>query len=129
MFQDELSILALYGLLVALSILLQTTGAFAQLGMGYLLSARDERRSLTGITARIERAVNNSAIAMAMFAPAVLILAARDAFTAATLQAAQAFLIARLIYLPAYAFGITGLRTLVWLVGFAATITLFFLGL
>ena len=129
MLQDELSILALYGLLVALSILLQTTGAFSQLGMGYLLSARDEKRTLTGITGRIERAVNNSAIAMALFAPAVLILAAKDAFSPATLQAAQVFLAARVIYLPAYAFGITGLRTLAWLAGFVATLTLFFLGL
>ncbi len=129
MFDNELAILGLYGLLVALTILLQASGAFAQLGMGYLLSARDERRSLSGITGRIERAVNNSAIAMALFAPAVLILAAKDSFSASSLQAAQLFLIARLVYLPAYAFGITGLRTLAWLAGFGATVVLYLLGL
>ncbi len=129
MLDNELSILALYGLLVALSILLQTTGALGQLGMDYLLSSRDEQRPTTGITGRIGRAVNNSAIAMALFAPAILILAARDGFSPATLHAAQVFLLARVIYLPAYAFGITGLRTLAWLAGFAATITLYFLGL
>ena len=30
-----------------------------------------------------------------------------------------------MIYLPAYAFRITGLRTLVWLIGFAATVVLY----
>ena len=129
MFSDELSLLALYGLVVAFTILLQTTGALGQLGMGYLLSARDEPRKVVGITARLERALANSVVAMTLFAPAVLILAAGDKFTPSTLQAAQVFVVARLIYIPAYAFGIAGLRTLVWLVGFVATITLYFLGL
>ena len=129
MFSDELSLLALYGLVVAFTILLQTTGVMGQLGMGYLLSARDEPRKVVGITARLERALANSVVAMTLFAPAVLILAAGDKFTPSTLQAAQVFVVARLIYIPAYAFGIAGLRTLVWLVGFVATITLYFLGL
>ena len=126
MFTDELSLLALYGLLVALTVLLQTTGAMGQLGMGYLMSARDENRQAAGMTARLERALNNSVIAMTLFAPAILILAARDAFSDTTLMAAQLFLLARVIYLPAYALGIMGLRTLVWLVGFAATAILYF---
>ena len=126
MFTDELSLLALYGLLVALTVLLQTTGAMGQLGMGYLMSARDENRQAAGMTARLERALNNSVIAMTLFAPAILILAARDAFSDTTLIAAQLFLLARVIYLPAYALGIMGLRTLVWLVGFAATAILYF---
>ena len=129
MFDNELSILALYGLFVAFSILLQVTGALNQLGMGYVLSARDEKRTPTGITARLDRAQHNSVVALALFAPAVLILAINDGFRPATLQAAQIFLIARVIYLPAYGFGITGVRTLAWLVGFIATITLYFLGL
>jgi len=129
MFDDELSILALYGLLVALTVLLQTTGALGQLGMGYLMSSRDENREAAGMTARLERALNNSVVAMTLFAPAILILAARDAFSDASLTAAQLFLLARVVYLPAYALGITGLRTLVWLAGFAATAVLYFLAL
>ena len=129
MFDSELSILAIYGLFVAFTILLQVTGVLNQLGMGYLLSSRDENRTVSGITARLERAQTNSITALALFAPPVLILAINDAFTATSLQAAQIFLIARIIYLPAYGFRITGLRTLAWLGGFAATLTLYFLAL
>ncbi|PQO21865.1 hypothetical protein C2I36_16025 [Rhodobacteraceae bacterium WD3A24] len=129
MLNDELSILALYGLVVALTLLAQATGAATQLGMGYALSARDEQRPAAGVPARLERAKRNSVTAMALFAPAILILALRDAFTADTLLAAQVFLVARVIYVPAYAFGIRGLRTLVWMIGFIATILLYFLAL
>lgn len=121
---SELNILAIYGLYTALILLLQVTGATAQLGMGYLLSSRDEHRTLTGITGRLDRALTNSITAMALFAPAILLLAHRDAFGAATLTAAQAFLIARVLYVPAYALRLTGIRTLLWLIGFAATVAL-----
>jgi hypothetical protein len=70
--QTELNILALYGLLVALTLILQTLGAFQQLGMGYLLSSRDEHRTVQGIAARLERATNNSITALVLFAPAIL---------------------------------------------------------
>lgn len=123
--QTELDILALYGLLVALTLILQTLGAFQQFGMGYLLSSRDEHRTVQGIAARLERAMNNSITALVLFAPAVLLLDAKQAFTPYTLTAAKVFLIARIIYVPAYAFRVTGLRTLAWLAGFAATVVLY----
>lgn len=126
---SELNILAIYGLYTALILLLQVTGATAQLGMGYLLSSRDEHRTLTGITGRLDRALTNSITAMALFAPAILLLAQRDAFGAATLTAAQAFLIARVLYVPAYALRLTGIRTLLWLIGFAATVALYLMAL
>jgi uncharacterized MAPEG superfamily protein len=129
MFDSELSILAIYGLVVAISVALQTSGAIGQLGIPYLLSARDEGRSASGTTARLDRAQSNAVQAMALFAPAILILALKDGFSDATLLAAQVFLIARIVYLPAYAFGVTGLRTLTWIAGFLATISLYFLAL
>lgn len=125
----ETTILAAYGLLVLLTILLQTTGAMQQLTLGYLLSSRDEGRTVTGMTARIERALNNSITAMALFAPAILILVISDRTSSQTLLAAQVFLIARIVYLPSYMFGITGVRTLAWSVGFATTALLYFLAL
>ena len=126
---SELNILALYGLYTALILLLQVTGAMGQLGMGYLLSSRDEHRTLTGITGRLDRALVNSVTAMALFAPAILILAVKEEFSAATLTAAQAFLIARILYVPAYALKLTGVRTLLWLVGFAASVVLYLVAL
>ncbi len=126
---SELNILALYGLYTALILLLQVTGAMSQLGMGYLLSSRDEHRTLTGITGRLDRALVNSVTAMALFAPAILILAVKEEFSATTLTAAQAFLIARILYVPAYALKLTGVRTLLWLAGFAATVVLYLVAL
>lgn len=126
---SELNILALYGLYTCVILILKVTGVTGQLGMGYLLSSRDEARTLTGITARLDRALTNSVTAMALFAPAILILALKDGFSPSTLTAAQAFLIARVLYVPAYGLGITGIRTLLWLVGFAATVLLYLMAL
>ncbi|MGJ5621463.1 MAPEG family protein [Sulfitobacter sp. MF3-043] len=125
----ETTILAVYGLLVLLTLLLQVLGATRQLSMGYLMSSRDEGRSTTGMTARLERALDNSVVAMALFAPAILVLVALDRTSNASLLAANVFLIARIIYLPVYALGIPAIRTLAWLAGFAATAVLYVLAL
>ena len=122
---SELNILALVGLYTALILLAQVTGAMGQVGMGYLLSSRDEHRTLTGITGRLDRALTNAITAMALFAPPILILALKDGFSHGTLTAARIFLIARICYVPAYGLGLVGVRTLLWLTGFAATVLLY----
>lgn len=125
----EIQILALYGLLVIVTLILQATGALTQLGMGYLLGTRDEARTVSGIASRLERALNNSVTAMVLFAPAVLLHVIAGTTSNQTLLAAQAFLIARIIYLPAYAFGIIGIRSLAWSVGIVATVALYLLAM
>ena len=125
----ELQILAAYGLLVLLTILLQVLGSMQTLSMGYLMSARDEPREVGRMTGRIRRALDNSVTAMALFAPAVLLLIVQDRTSDASLLAAQVFLIARIIYLPVYALGVPTVRTLAWLAGFAATVALYLLAL
>ncbi len=125
----EITILTLYGLFVLLTILLQVLGSMQQLSMGYLMSSRDDNRGLTGMTARISRALDNSITAMALFAPAILMLVVLERTSPATLLTAQIFLIARIIYLPVYALGVPAVRTLAWLVGFAATAFLYLLAL
>ena len=118
----ETTILATYGLLIMITILLQVLGGAQQLSIGYLLSSRDETRTL-------KRALDNSIVAMTLFAPAILILVLLDRTNSSTLLAAQVFLVARIVYVPMYAFGIPTLRTLAWLSGFAATAVLYFLAL
>ncbi|MGR3607546.1 MAG: MAPEG family protein [Sulfitobacter sp.] len=125
----ETTILASYGLLIMITILLQVLGGAQQLSIGYLLSSRDETRTLKGMTARLKRALDNSIVAMTLFAPAILILVTLDRTSPSTLLAAQVFLVARIVYVPMYAFGIPALRTLAWLSGFAATAVLYFLAL
>ena len=129
MLSSELSILLTYGLVVALLLGLKLTGMMTQLDMGYLLSSRDEHRTLEGMLGRTNRALDNSVTALVLFAVPVLVLAVRDAYTGQSLLAAQVFLAARVVYIPAYVFGIVGLRTAVWLAGFLATLVLYFLAL
>lgn len=122
----EVTILIAYGLLITITIGLQTLGYMQQLGFAYLLSSRDETRTVSGMSGRLKRALDNSVVAMVLFAPAVLILVMTQSTSAQTLLLAKVFLIARIIYLPAYAFKLTGLRTLAWSVGFLATVFLYF---
>ena len=123
----EITILVLYAFLVIITLLMQATGAMTQLGMGYLLSSRDEHRTVSGIAARLDRALNNSITAMVLFAPAVLLIVVTDSSSSKTVLAAQIFLIARLVYVPAYAFKLTGIRSLSWMVGLACTAVLYFM--
>jgi uncharacterized MAPEG superfamily protein len=129
MLTSELSILLLYGLVTAITLGLKVTGMMVTLDIGYLLSSRDEKRSLDGMIGRLDRALNNALVALALVTPPILIIGLRDQSSAQSLLAAQVFLAARLVYLPAYVFGIVGIRTLVWVAGFAATLFLYFLAL
>ncbi len=125
----ELGILGLYGLVVIITILAQTMAANAQVGMAMLVKPRDDMPKLTGVAGRLDRAQLNSIIALALFAPAVLILNAKGLTTPTTLLIAQAFLIARIIYVVVYAAGLPWIRTIVWLVGFGGTAWLYIAGL
>lgn len=125
----ETQVLIAYGLLVLLNILWQATGALGQLGINYLISTRDEGRTVTGVSARVERALNNSITAMVLFAPAALLIIQSGESNASSQLAAMVFLIARIVYLPAYAFGIAGIRSLAWSIGFVATVSLYLLSL
>lgn len=122
---SELNILALYGILVIVTIVIQVLLAIPQLGLQYLASARDDERAVDGVPGRALRCVQNSVVAMALLAPAILILDAKGNFTADTLFAAQIFLVVRLLYVPLYLVGTPWLRTGVWMVGALATLWLY----
>jgi len=126
---SELSILAIYGLLVVVILLVQVLLALPQVGLAYLASPRDKDAHLTGTAARALRSLNNSVTAMALFAPAILILQAQSTMTSTTLLMAQIFLIARLAYWLLYLAGVPWLRTAAWLCGFLATAYLYILAL
>lgn len=122
---DEITILALYGLFVLIVVVLQVLAAMSQVGLPELASPRDTTPPLTGTAGRVERALNNSVVALALFAPAVLILKVQDASTGGTLLAAQIFVIARILYVGVYVAGIPWLRTGIWMLGFLATAYLY----
>ena len=122
---SELSILALAGLWTMVTILIQALAALGRVGLVALANPRDDLGPLDGVAGRLDRAQINSVIAIALFAPAVLILAVQGVSTGGTLLATQLFLIARIVYVPIYAVGVPWLRTGVWVTGFLATAYLY----
>ena len=124
-----LSVLGLYGLLVIVTILIQTEVARMQVGLAVQVRNRDDMPALTGAAFRMERAQLNSAIALALFAPAVLILHMKGVTGGSALIAANVFLLARLLYVIFYGFGILWFRSIAWIVGMLATVWLYIAGL
>ncbi len=116
--------LAYNAILIIAMIVLQVLLATPQLGLSYLTSARDEGRQLSGVAARIERAVLNATIGYALFAPAVLALLVTDQTSEATVLAANLYLWARVVYFMTYSAGVPWARTISWLTGVGATVWL-----
>lgn len=118
----ELQMLAYAALLQFVQILLMAVPVNIQLGPAYTAGPRDEERRPTGIPGRLKRAVDNHFEGLTLFAIAVVVVVLGDAASALTAQCAWAYLIARILYVPAYVAGIYLLRSLIWAVGFFATL-------
>jgi len=88
-----------------------------QRGLKWNASARDgEARPLTGVAARMDRALRNFLETFPFFAAAVLAVVLTDQTGSDTALGAQLYFWARLAYLPIYAAGVPYLRSLVWVV-------------
>ena len=120
----ELRVLALSALLAAAQLVLMAVPANVQLGSAYLASARDEQRPRHGKTARLERAFRNQLEGLTMFAPAAVAAVLLGASSPFTQGCAVAYLAARVVYVPLYAFGVPYWRSAVWAVGFFATVAM-----
>ncbi|MFN0113401.1 MAG: MAPEG family protein [Paracoccaceae bacterium] len=127
MLSDEMNCLALYAIFTMAVILAQVIAAQMQVGLAMLIGPRDNMPPLTGTAGRLFRAQANSIAALALMAPAVLMLQKMGYSTGSTVAAAQIFLIARVVYVPAYVLGLPWVRTLAWVVGFYCTGWLYFL--
>jgi uncharacterized MAPEG superfamily protein len=73
---------------------------------------------------RLTRAMDNHFEALILFTIAVVVVVLGDASTPATAAAAWIYLVARILYVPAYASGVYLLRSLIWMVGFVATLVM-----
>lgn len=129
MFTSEPHLLALYGLVFVVTILVQVSAAALSVGLPYLSGPRDAQKPLGTVPERLGRAVENSTVAMALVAPAVLLLEVGGVTTPSTVLAMQVFVVARVLFVPVYALGIPYLRTLIWLAGFLATIYMYLIAL
>lgn len=127
----ELTVLTLAALLQVVQFLLVSIPANIELSPGKLLSPRDPDRLGTPIeqqvsvpTSRLFRAFNNHFEALALFTIACVVITLSDQSTQTTQTAAWIYLAARILYVPAYALGWVPWRSLIWAVGFLATLTI-----
>ena len=89
--------------------------ATAQRGLKWNLSARDgDPEPLTGVAARMDRALKNFLETFGFFVAAVLCVVLAQRTSAHTALGAQLYLFARVAYVPVYAAGIPYLRTALW---------------
>ena len=118
----ELTALTLAALLQVLQFFAYSIAAQKQVGSRYAASPRDEPRQLTGTAGRLQRAMNNHFEGLILFSIAVMVLTWSDQGNAGTAIAAALYLLARIAYVPAYVFGLAPGRSLIWAVGFFATV-------
>ncbi len=123
----ELTVLALAALLQAAQFVLMAIPANLELGTRATLSPRDGLRiedKLSPRTARLLRAMNNHFEALILFTIAVVVVTLSDQSTGFTQACAWIYLAARIAYVPAYALGLVPWRSLIWSVGFFATLAM-----
>ena len=88
-----------------------------ELGAKWNMGARDEKtQDLKPLTGRLLRAQSNFFETFPLFASAVLIVAVSHTYSAYSYWGCIIYLVARIIYLPIYAFGIPVIRTIIWLI-------------
>lgn len=124
----ELTALTYAIFLQAIQFVLMSVPANRELGTGKTSSPRDPQRLTTPLdqqvsvgTGRLWRAMNNHFEALILFTAAVVVISLADKNTGFTAVCAYTYLGARALYVPAYYFGWTPWRSLIWFVGFTAT--------
>lgn len=124
MMTPELTVLALAALLQVVQFILYAVPANLELGSGYTMSARDRdpSRQMSDRTARLGRALTNHFEALILFTAAVAVVTLGGQSSAFTATCAWTYLAARILYVPAYAFGWVPWRSLIWAVGLLATV-------
>ena len=104
-------------------LLLATQLATKVHGIKWNLSPRDEKMpELRGLAGRVERAWKNFMQTFPFFLAAILITEILNIHNEVNMIGACIYLAARVIYVPIYAAGIVGLRTLVWLTSMAGLV-------
>tara|TARA_R110002110_G_scaffold86152_13_gene224864 strand:- start:663 stop:1058 length:396 start_codon:yes stop_codon:yes gene_type:complete len=119
----ELTALTLAALLQVVQFVFYAVPANREIGFGYTTSPRDREpsRQMTTRTARLGRAYTNHFEGLLLFAIAVGVIEMSGQNSTHTALFAWSYLIARILYVPAYAFGLRPWRSLIWVTGLIAT--------
>jgi uncharacterized MAPEG superfamily protein len=117
----ELYVLILAALLQVVQFAIFSVTANLQVGVKKAMSPRDEPVHLTGIAGRAQRAMNNHFEGLILFSIAAIAITLTEKSSTFTAICASAYLIARILYVPAYLQGLAPWRSLIWFVGMLAT--------
>jgi uncharacterized MAPEG superfamily protein len=103
-----------------LQIVIATMAVNKDIGLPYNLSSRDEPAPPIGkVAARLVRASANFRETFGFFAVSVILVALLHRQNATSAIGAQLYFWGRLAYVPIYALGIAGVRTLMWAISIA----------
>ena len=125
----ELTVLALAAILQAVQIGLAGAAMNRDAGVAYNAGPRDSQPELSPLTGRLRRAVSNHFEALTLFTIAVVVVTLSGAASAATATCAWLYLAARILYVPAYAFGWTPWRSVIFAIGATATLAMILIAL
>ncbi|HUW54506.1 MAG TPA: MAPEG family protein [Rhodanobacter sp.] len=87
-----------------------------------IVGNRDKLPEMSVVAGRLDRAKDNMLEALPLFLGLALLVLVEGRDTSEVTHAACVFLVARVLYVPAYVSGIRMLRSLVWLVGVASLV-------
>lgn len=121
----EVTVLALAGLWQAVQYVLVSVPVNRELGTDVTLGPRDDGAVAGQVsrgTGRLVRALSNNFEALTLFTLAVVVVELGPGSGQVTAALAGVFLVARILYVPAYRFGWVPWRSLIWATGFAATL-------
>ncbi|MEP1765700.1 MAG: MAPEG family protein [Sulfitobacter sp.] len=120
----ELIALTLAALLQYVQFGLYAVPANLEMGSGYTMSARDRAPSkqVSEKTARLGRAFDNHFQGLILFTIAVTVTQMSGQNSGFSATCAWIFLLARVAYVPAYAFGLRPWRSVIWMVGMFSTL-------
>ncbi len=121
MMTTELTVLALAGLLQAVQFAAFSIAANLQVGPRVAMGPRDNPPQLKGPAGRLQRAFNNHFEGLILFTLAAVVVTLGGQASAVTATCAWIYLAARILYVPAYVLGWVPWRSVIWAVGFAAT--------
>lgn len=124
----ELTALTFAGLLQGVQFALMSVRVNMELPAGKTMGPRDPDRlgkpipeQVSARTGRLIRALSNHFEGLILFTLAVVVVTLGDKGTGLTAACAWTYLCARVVYVPAYYFGLTPWRSIIWVIGFSAT--------
>ena len=102
-------------LLATVQLTIASVLTLRQIGGSWVAGPRDEPREVTGVSGRFVRAHRNLLEIFPQFVAALFLVHAAHAAGSLSVVGAWQFVIARLVYVPAYAFAPPGVRPICWI--------------